>query len=249
MRGLGSRFGWICMTCLALPLIMGSCAFDDRVMLMKEYESSLPPELAPSLAGRAICIAGFTDTTEISKKWDASEGVEAPAAFEYREMESDEEERWDDDLEQIKATTSKEDYVVVGWVRNGFGMHTADVLSVNSPAEWLAQVLALELEGQGARIVPEEQAEIVISGTIRYRKVDIYMNNWADVVVDFELQPRGEARIAKSIHATGGQTAWSSSSYEFYRAFRRCQQRLVWCLIPEIESALPQPTPEPVPTS
>src|ERR1035441_993419 len=41
----------------------------------------------------------------------------------------------------------------VGEVRNGFGMHTADVLAANNVAEWVTNAMRLELERAGFTVM------------------------------------------------------------------------------------------------
>ncbi len=225
------------LACLAL-FALTSCAFGNRVMLMKEFEPSLPAQHAQSLQGKTICIAEFTDVTNVEDAWTKSEAQDAPDGFKYREMTSAEEASWDKELAERQAALPKLELVTVGWMRNGFGMHTADVESITQPAKWLAQALALELQAQGATVVGPEgraSADLAVDAEIKFLKVDIYLSNWSDLVVEFNLQPRSGPGQKKVWHTSGKQTAWSSSAYEFYRAIRRAQQKMNWLIVPEIE--------------
>ncbi len=87
-HSIRTLFGW-----MLLPLIFGSCAFSDRVMLMKEFKTSVSPGTAPGLSGKTVCVIGFTDETDIIVKWTKTEAAVAPAGFEYREMTAAEENR------------------------------------------------------------------------------------------------------------------------------------------------------------
>src|SRR5262249_2252034 len=112
---------------------------------------------------------------------------------------------------------------------------------------------SMELHNQGAVLVnPAEiaTADLIIDVTLRYLKVDIYMANWADLVVDVRLWPRGGAPVTHTIHTTGSQAAWTSSGYEYYRCLRRCEQRLMRELVDEALRAVmtvPPPPPPPPP--
>jgi len=44
---------------------------------------------------------------------------------------------------------------VVGWVRNGFGMHTADAVTADDVSAWVTGALRHELELAGLRVVGE----------------------------------------------------------------------------------------------
>lgn len=71
---------------------------------------------------------------------------------------------------------------LVGTVRNGYGMRTADVIAKNSVTEWVTQALKLELQSRGFTVVtgaPKEGGEagtIVISGEILNVFCDMYFS-------------------------------------------------------------------------
>ena len=226
-------------TILFLLCTLPSCAFGDRVVLMKEFERSLPTGTADFLKGKSVHVALFEDADlDPDQKWEGTEPSD-PTDFEYVEMSDAAEDKWDAEVvarkkEALAVNEDLEQLPIVGGMRNGFGMRTAWVRTVVPPGEWMKQVLELELASQGASIVGKGAADISISGVIRRRFVDIYMVNWADLVVDFEVQQAGRPQRKFTLHTTGKQTAWTSSSYEFYRCFRRCQQKMIRLLLTEL---------------
>ena len=131
-------------------------------------------------------------------------------------------------------------YLIYG-LRNGFGMVMSKVYALNSPVEWLTDTLKLDLQQHGAQVVDTSNAgasTVSIDGTIRYFKIDIYMAYWADLIVDVQIRVKDKPPINRTIHTRAGQTAWSSSSFEYYQSIRQCQQKLSGVVIAEIEQAL-----------
>ena len=220
-------------------LLFTGCAFTSRPLLLKEYEPSLPKKAASPLVGKAVFVRVLDERVPITDKWTGTEPNEPGEGFVYRKMTEAEEDRWDQELDAIKEKTDKKDWQSVGWLRNGVGMHTADVYAVNDPKDWMKQVLELEMAAQGAVVVPAaNQADLVVEATLKYLKVDIYMKYWCDLVVAFRLQPTGGASQSFTLHGAGGYSAWSSSSFEYFNTIRATQQELFWVLLPRIEAAV-----------
>jgi hypothetical protein len=232
---------WIGFSLLVTILVLSGpgCA-TTRAVLLKEYNPSLPPGDPAAFAGKTICVQPFTELFDVGTKLEGSVAAE-PAGYEYRKMTDQEEDLWDAEVEKIKDSSTKEKWRSVGWVRNGFGMHMADVYALNPPGEWLKQVIELEVGARSAKTLTADRsgdADLTISGAIKYMKVDIYMKYWADLQVEVNFQPKGKPAFTRTFHTAGGQAAWSSSSFEFYQPIRMCQQKLLLLLMPEIEKAL-----------
>jgi len=222
---------------VAAVAIFAGCAFTPRPMLMKEWDPALPPNDASSLKGKSVYVEISDNRMDMAEKWKATEPDEPPEAYAFIKMAPHAREAWDDELNAIKRTTEKKDWHAVGWLRNGFGSHTADVYSVNPPADWLKQVLELELTGRGAKVTQDRgSADLVIAGTMRYMKVDIYMKYWCDIVVDYDLSAKGKPAKQRTIHGSGGFTSWSGSSWEFFQTVRDTEQRMMWVLFDDLEA-------------
>lgn len=219
--------------------LLDACAFTDRALLLKEYSATLAPQTLTALAGRRVHVSTIDERAPVEKKW--TETTPTEVAAEYVQMSGADEDAWDDELNAIKARTTVADWNEVGWVRNGFGMHTADVFAVNSPVEWLTEKIQMELAAQGAvPVATAQEADTVVRVHLLYMKVDIAFKNWADLVVEVDVTAPGKAPARWSIHTTGSQVAWSSSSFEFYNALRRCEQKLMHVLLPALDVHLRQ---------
>lgn len=229
---------------LLLCAVAGSsagCAFTQRVVLLKEFSPSVPQGLAPQLTGRRVTVEVIDRRLDVEVKWTGTDAIDEAPDRPTREMAKWETERWDQERDAVEATTPDAGRTVIGWMRNGFGMHTANVVAINSPAQWLGDAIAMELGNQGATIVPpaeRDTADLQVEATIRYMKVDIYMINWADLVVDLRITPRNAPPFVRTVHTMGKQVAFSTSGYEFYRCFRRCEQLLVWEMLADVERVL-----------
>ncbi len=86
-----------------------------------------------------------------------------------------------------------------------------------------------------------ESADLCLSGTVQFCRVDIYMKIWADMVVDLEVQPKGGDCSHKLLHTSGGKTAWVASTAEFYQPLRECRQKISILATEEILKALKHP--------
>ena len=237
-----------CRSILALALlaalsIAGSgCATNGRHVLLKEYGPTVPAPTNPPLKGMTICIKGFQIATNLTSL-DPKSKPEQPPQFTFVQFTREQSKTWDQEFRALKKQTKKADWWNIGNVRNGFGMIMSHVYALNDPGPWLAETLKMDLEQQGAKVVEAAQADsadICVSGTIQFCRVDIYMKIWGDLVVDLELQPKNRGPSRASLHTEGGTTAWTSASSEFYKPLREARQKLSWLTTREILKALKQ---------
>ncbi|MBI2308009.1 MAG: hypothetical protein HYU78_11985 [Rhodocyclales bacterium] len=74
------------------------------------------------------------------------------------------------------------DKTVVGTVRNGFGMRTADVVPTNNVADWVTEAVGTELRSNGYTVVRGSAADandpdsILVSGDVLNVFCDMYMS-------------------------------------------------------------------------
>jgi len=144
----------------------------------------------------------------------------------------------------LKKRGNKAEWREIGNIRNGLGMVMSHVHALNDPGMWLAETLKMDLEHQGAKVVgPSESdsADVCLSGTIQFCRVDIYMKIWGDLVVDLDLKPRNASNSRTRLHTEGGTTAWVGSTAEFYKPLRESRQKFSWLASREIIKALSQP--------
>jgi hypothetical protein len=109
---------------------------------------------------------------------------------------------------------------IVGEVRNGWGMHTADVVAENDVAAWLTDGLRLELQEAGYRIVDETEAgpdAVRFEGTVVRVFCTALFSYEAEVSFSAVVRKNGEAVIDRHYHGTGTagvNMAATSGSYK-----------------------------------
>lgn len=221
---------------LLAVLACAACKVSQPPMLLKEWDASLPVNDASKLRGKRVFVDVIDERVGLEEKWKGSEPGEPGAAFAYRKMTPDATEAWKEERNAVKAKTREDDWHVIG-VRSGLGSYP--VYSLTPPAEWLAQVTALELEGRGARVAKRRgDADVVLVARMRYLRVDIATTFRCRVVVDFEIGAKGKPVRKRTIDANGRFTsAWSTSAFAFYQVVRNAEQRLMWMLFDELERA------------
>lgn len=85
-------------------------------------------------------------------------------------------------IQLLQLRDERSEKSMVGTVRNGYGMRTADVIPTNSVTDWVTQALKLELQKRGYTVItgaPKDGAEagsIVISGEILNVFCDMYFS-------------------------------------------------------------------------
>ena len=233
------RLSGFCLL-LAVSTLLCGCATSGRRVLLKEYSPTVLRKANSPLTGAMVSIKPFGEMFNIKDLLPDKSTFEPPG-YTYLKMTPEQVQMWDRDVVAQKKSSSESNWKEIGNVRNGFGMVLSKVYAVNPPGQWLADTLKMDLREQGASIVegPEaSNATVSIEGSIRYFKVDIYMKYWADLIVDVRLKVKDKPTIERTIHTTGGQAAWSSSSFEYYQPIRQCQQKLSRALIDEIEKSL-----------
>jgi hypothetical protein len=237
----------LAVAALATIAVIGSgCATSGRYVLLKEYGPSVPPPADPPLTGTTICIKAFQTATNLIKP-DPKSKPEQPPQFTFVQFTSEQGKAWDQEFRVLKKSTTKADWRQIGHVRNGFGVVMSHVHALNDPGAWLAETLKMDLESQGAKVVDASQvdtADICVSGTVEFCRVDIYMKIWGDLVVDLELQPKGRAASHSHLHTEGGTTAWVGATSEFYEPLREARQKMSWLITREVIKAVkPQQSP------
>lgn len=190
-----------------------------------------------------VCIQPFQCASSPTSPTPESE-PEKPAGFSFVPFSDDQSKTWSQEFKLAKANSSKAVWREIGNLRNGFGMVMSHVYALNDPGVWLADTLKMDLESLGAKVVeasPSDAADVTVSGTIEFCRVDMYMKIWGDLVVDFDLQPTGGTAHPVHLHTEGGTVGWVGSTSEFYHALRECRQKMSWLVTREILKCMSPP--------
>ncbi|HRI12395.1 MAG TPA: hypothetical protein PLX89_05265 [Verrucomicrobiota bacterium] len=226
-------------TLVATLVVLGAgstgCATNGRQVLLKEYGPTVP-EVASALNGKTICIKRFECAPSLTAVPPTTPPIE-PAGFKFEELPGAQDKVWGKELEAAQKSVPKADWREIGNLRNGFGMTLSHVYALNDPGAWLADTLRMDLEKQGAKVVPPEEAEnadVCVSGDIQFCRVDIYMKIWGDLVVELAVTRKGRDTVKTVLHTEGGTVAWVASEGEFYKPIRECRQKFSWLALQEI---------------
>lgn len=233
---------WVLVLSLfTFTAVLGTgCATNGRRVLLKEYGPTGPRLADQPLKGRTICIKGFQCVTNLIEP-DPATKPEQPPQFTFVPYTSEQSKIWNKEFRELEKSAGDEGRRKIGRLRNGFGMVLSHVYALNEPSAWLVESLKMDLESQGAKVVDASQADaadLTISGTIRFCRVDIYMKIWGDLVVDLELQPKGRSVSHALLHTEGGTVAWVGSTSEFYTPLREARQKFSWLATREINKSL-----------
>lgn len=227
-----------------LALFLGAgCATSGRHVLLKEYGPSLPPRPDTPLQNTTICIKPFQCVESLSSLIPTSEPAQLPT-FRFVPFTDEQSKTWAKESKLAKQNSSKADWREIGNVRNALGIVMSHVYALNDPGVWLADTLKMDLESLGAKVVganQEDIADITLSGTLHFCRVDIFVKIWGDLAVDIELQSKGRSASHMFLHTDGGTVGWVGSSPEFYRPLRECRQKISWLVSQEILEALKSP--------
>ena len=232
--------GWMRLGTAALFLsaLAGGSGCATRAIALKEYKPGVEARPASALKGKAVYIAKFAYSPAEAAA-GSMPAAQEPEGYQYVKMEKGDEKAWDRDVRELKKSFKKSPEFRIGSVRNGYGMVMGGVYRLNDPGEWMRECLALDVAAQGARVVASEgEADLSVSGTIDWLFVDCYMKYWADLLTRVSLKARGKAPVERTIHTSGGQMSWSSSSFEFYQPLRQSMQKLSSLALSEMEKAV-----------
>lgn len=95
---------------------------------------------------------------------------------------------------------------VVGHVRNGFGMKTAEVIATRDVTEWVREALSHELEAAGYRVEDAGGASadaMTLSGDVIRVYCDAYLSYDGEVTLRVEATRAGEGLIDRSYSGSG----------------------------------------------
>ena len=102
----------------------------------------------------------------------------------------------------------RSDKKVVGTMRNGFGMRTADVIAKNSVPDWVTQAMKMELENSGYTVMTGSSdsaagANAVVSGEILNLFCDMYMSYTGQVSLLAKVTKAGKDVLNKHYSGEG----------------------------------------------
>src|SRR5262249_37861648 len=118
----------------------------------------------------------------------------------------------------VTPFADERDKPAVGEVRNGWGMHTADVIADGSVRDWVTSAGVYELGAAGSRARsaaegPPTPNDIMISGSVLTFYCRAYMTFDADVSFLVQIASRGQVVFTGRAAGTGSAGInWAASS-------------------------------------
>ena len=141
----------------------------------------------------------------------------------------------------------------IGEVRNGFGMHTADVLAQGSVAQWVTEAVAYELKAAGIRVhrlngQPPPPGEMVVSGQIVRFYCTALMSYEAEVSFIGQLSVNSQVGFTGHLVGSGGSGVnWAASESAYGESLAAALQDAVRKVIVQIYPIVTRPPPAVVP--
>lgn len=219
-----------------------SCAFSSRAVSLQNYEPIVAAGSFPALAGKRVAITLLDDQRTGP---DAVKDVPAtpdPPGYRYLDISPAATDKWTAGASAAEASGRAKH--LIGCVRNGLGMRTADVFALDEPATWLRETIERELANQGATLAEKvENADLTLSMTLRHLDVDIYFTIGCRMVADVHAGTGGTARNF-TLNVKGSKTAVWGSSWEYYLAMREAQQKLMWHVLRALTGSDPPAAPK-----
>ena len=233
------RLRWSLLALLVASVFGSGCVANGRRVLLKEYGPTIPVMAGDSLNGKTVALKGFTSAANLVSPDPTTVAVE-PESFRYLELSREHDKLWSSEMRGMQKAT-KDQGLLIGNMRNGFGMVMSHVYALNNPAIWLAESLKFDLEAQGAKVVNASQAaaaDVAVSGTVQLCRADMYFTVNGTLVVDVEVQV-GQGQVKrKRIHTHGATAAMLASEGEYFHALREARQKFSIFVIQEISAAL-----------
>jgi uncharacterized lipoprotein YajG len=139
----------------------------------------------------------------------------------------------------------RSDKKVVGTVRNGFGMRTADVVPGNSVPAWVAQALKTELQNNGYTVISaapgdsSAMAGAVISGEILNVFCDMYFTYTGQVSLVVKVTKGGKEVYNKHYAGEGSAgVAWAGTADSFAQSLALALSAAARQLIADLDQNL-----------
>lgn len=151
--------------------------------------------------------------------------------------------------EVIKVTESEDNRGLspdfIGYVRNGFGVHTADVVASKPVRKWVQDILLENLRAAGYNAVEANGGNdgLVVSSTIVKLDCDMYMSYKATVNLSVALKQNGQVIFSKSYDGFAAAAVLFVTPDEYQAVLNRAMRYCINKMMPELLEQLKQVKP------
>ena len=140
----------------------------------------------------------------------------------------------------IKVVVFKDDRPdknIVGNVRNGFGLKTADVITETNVSEWVTNALKVELKNDGYTIV-DVGAENEISGEVIKVYCDSYMCYEGEVMIKVLLKRASNVLLEKTYSGKASDMNWAATAKSYGTILKQSLQQTMNQVVADVDRAL-----------
>lgn len=141
----------------------------------------------------------------------------------------------------------RSDKSVVGTVRNGFGMCTADVVPTNSVPDWVTQAIALELKDVGYPVVRGKHGasgkagEVVVSGEILNVFCDMYMSYTGQISLVAKVSNSNGELFSRHYAGEGSAgLAWAATGESYAQSLALALRSAIRRFVADLATKLPE---------
>lgn len=140
----------------------------------------------------------------------------------------------------VKVAVFKDDRPdknIVGNVRNGLGLKTADVITETSISEWVTNALKAELKNDGYTIV-DTSAENEIGGEVIKVYCDSYMCYEGEVMIKVSLKRANAVLLEKTYSGKASDLNWAATAKSYGTILQRSLQQIMIQVVGDVDGAL-----------
>lgn len=126
---------------------------------------------------------------------------------------------------------------VIGHVRNGWGMKTAEVVTDTNIADWVTEALKSEL-GNGGYIVAKDRTELTTGGEVLRVYCDSYMQYEGEVTISVILKKGETVLLNKKYTGSAKNFNWAATAESYGKTVEQSLQSAMKQLIDDLNTQL-----------
>jgi len=137
------------------------------------------------------------------------------------------------------------DKKLVGTVRNGFGMRTADVVAVNSVPEWVSQALKLDFQKNGYTVISGNPGDsklspsVIVSGDIDNVFCDAYLTYEGQMSLMVKVSKDGNELLSRQYMGTGtAGMSWGATADSYAQSLALALASAIKQLVSDLDKTL-----------
>jgi len=134
----------------------------------------------------------------------------------------------------VQFNDSRPDKNIIGNVRNGWGMKTADVITDTNIADWITNALKAELKNAGYNVV-QENASNSVSGDVLKVYCDTYLNYEGEVMIKIVLKKDNAVILDKTYSGKSTDLCWAATAKSYGIVLERSLQQAMNQVMEDLE--------------